>query len=180
MGRLGRSAPSSTLGILPRWNLIGAALEIAGSELTNAEAAQVFGRVLGKLVKFQIPPMPMVCLFLGKEFYQIFRWFNQARFNANIPKLRRKYREVPLQALEEWLRGEGWHNAPAGYAHQRARAKGETMAATPIREANFSTIWWDEKTHIIRIDWKETITRWLPRSSNGGSRTSRAVITKQA
>jgi len=26
------------------------------------------------------------------------------------------------------------------------------MAATQIREANFSTIWWDEKTHIIGID----------------------------
>jgi uncharacterized protein YbjT (DUF2867 family) len=88
---------------------IGAALEIAGSELTNPEAAQVFSRVLGKPVKFQKLPMPMVRLFLGKEFYQMFRWFNQAGFNANIPELRRKYPEVPLQTLEEWLRAEGWH-----------------------------------------------------------------------
>ncbi len=88
---------------------IGAALEIAGSELTNPEAAQVFSRVLGKPVKFQKLPMPMVRLFLGKEFYQMFRWFNQAGFNANIPELRRKYPEVPLQTLEEWLRTEGWH-----------------------------------------------------------------------
>src|SRR5262249_23725509 len=83
---------------------IGAALEIAASELTNPEAAQVFSRVLGKPVKFQKLPMPMVRLFLGKEFYQMFRWFNQAGFNANIPELRRKYPEVPLQTLEEWLR----------------------------------------------------------------------------
>ena len=88
---------------------IGEALEIAGSELTNPEAAQVFSRVLGKPVKFQKLPMPMVRLFLGKEFYQMFRWFNQAGFNANIPELRRKYPEVPLQTLEEWLRAEGWH-----------------------------------------------------------------------
>ena len=54
---------------------IGLELEIAGSELTNPEAAQVFSRVLGKPVKFQKLPMPMVRLVLGKEFYQMFRWF---------------------------------------------------------------------------------------------------------
>jgi uncharacterized protein YbjT (DUF2867 family) len=88
--------------------LMGAELEIAGSELTNPEAAQVFSRVLGKPVKFQKLPMPMVRIVLGKEFYQMFRWFNEAGFKANIPELRRKYPEVKLQTLEEWLRAEGW------------------------------------------------------------------------
>jgi len=88
---------------------IGLELEIAGSELTNPEAAQVFSRVVGKPVKFQKLPMPMVRLFLGKEFYQMFRWFNQAGFKADIPSLRRRYPEIHLQTLEEWLRAEGWH-----------------------------------------------------------------------
>ena len=88
---------------------IGDAVEIAGSELTNPEAAQVFSRVLGKPVRFQRLPMPMVRLFLGKEFYQMFRWFNQSGFKANIPELRRKYPQVHFQTLEEWLRTEGWH-----------------------------------------------------------------------
>lgn len=88
---------------------IGDAVEIAGSELTNPEAAQVFSRVLGKPVRFQRLPMPMVRLFLGKEFYQMFRWFNQSGFKANIPELRRKYPQVNFQTLEEWLRTEGWH-----------------------------------------------------------------------
>jgi len=88
---------------------IGEAVEIAGSELTNPEAAQVFSRVLGKPVKFQKLPMPMVRLFLGKEFYQMFRWFNQSGFKANIPELRRKYPEIHFQTLEEWLWAEGWH-----------------------------------------------------------------------
>ena len=88
---------------------IGLELEIAGSELTNPEAAQVFSRVLGKPVKFQRLPMPMVRLLLGKEFYQMFRWFNQAGFKADIPALRRRYPEIHLQTLEEWLRAEGWH-----------------------------------------------------------------------
>ena len=87
---------------------IGTELEIAGSELTNLEAAEVFSRVLGKPVKFQKLPMPIVRLFLGKEFYQMFRWFNEAGFNADISGLRRRYPQVRLQALEEWLRNEGW------------------------------------------------------------------------
>jgi uncharacterized protein YbjT (DUF2867 family) len=88
---------------------IGAEIEIAGSELTNLQAAEVFSRVLGKPVKFQKLPMPMVRLFLGKEFYQMFRWFNAEGFKANIPDLRRRYPEVHLRTLEEWLRDEGWH-----------------------------------------------------------------------
>lgn len=88
---------------------IGLELEIAGSELTNLEAARVFSRVLGKPVKFQKFPMPIVRLVLGKEFYQMFSWFNREGFKANIPELRRKYPEVHLQTLEEWLRNEGWH-----------------------------------------------------------------------
>ena len=88
---------------------IGLDLEIAGSELTNPEAAQVFSRVLGKPVKFQRLPMPMVRLFLGKEFYQMFRWFNDAGYQANIAELRRRYPEIRLHTLEEWLREEGWH-----------------------------------------------------------------------
>jgi len=87
---------------------IGAELEIAGSELTNVEAAQVFSRVLGKPVKFRKLPMPVVRFVLGKEFYEMFRWFNESGFMADIEGLRRRYPDVRLQTLEEWLRSEGW------------------------------------------------------------------------
>jgi uncharacterized protein YbjT (DUF2867 family) len=90
-------------------DFIGLELEIAGSELTNIQAAEVFSRVLGKRVKFQKLPLPIVRLVLGKEFYQMFRWFNEAGFQADIPSLKRKYPEVHLLSLEEWLIKEGWH-----------------------------------------------------------------------
>jgi uncharacterized protein YbjT (DUF2867 family) len=88
---------------------IGKELELAGSELTNLEAAKVFSRVLGKPVKFQKLPLPLVRLILGKEFYVMFRWFNEAGFKADIPGLLRAYPEIRLHTLEEWLRNEGWH-----------------------------------------------------------------------
>lgn len=88
---------------------IGLELEIAGSELTNPETAETFSRVLGKPIKFQQLPMPLVRVVLGKEFYRMFRWFNEEGFRADIKELRRRYPEVRLQTLEEWLRNEGWH-----------------------------------------------------------------------
>lgn len=90
-------------------DFIGLELEIAGSELTNLQAAEVFGRVLNRRVKFQKLPMLVAKLFLGKEFYRMFRWFNEAGFKADIPELRRRYPEVHLHTLEEWLREEGWN-----------------------------------------------------------------------
>ena len=72
------------------------------------QAAEVFGRVLGKQVRFQKIPLPMVRLILGKEFYEMFRWFNQAGFAANIPALKASFPEVHLLDLETWLREEGW------------------------------------------------------------------------
>jgi uncharacterized protein YbjT (DUF2867 family) len=90
-------------------DFIGLELEIAGSELTNLEAAQVFSRVMGKPVKFRKVPLPLVRFVLGKEFYAMFRWFNEQGYKADILALGRRYPEVHLHTLEEWLREEGWH-----------------------------------------------------------------------
>jgi len=87
---------------------IGKELEIAGSELTNAEAVKVFSRVLGKPVKYQKLPLLLARLVLGNEFYTMFRWFNDYGCKADIAALRRDYPQIHLQTLEEWLRKEGW------------------------------------------------------------------------
>jgi uncharacterized protein YbjT (DUF2867 family) len=88
---------------------IGVEMEIAASELTNPETAETFSRVLGRPVRFWQLPMPLVRVVLGKEFYQMFRWFNEEGFKADIKQLRSRYPELRLQTLEEWLRNEGWH-----------------------------------------------------------------------
>ena len=48
-------------------------------------------------------------MMFGNEFYKMFRWFNDEGFKASIPELRRKYPEVDLHTLEEWLPEDGWH-----------------------------------------------------------------------
>jgi len=87
---------------------IGLELEIAGSELTRPDTADVFSRVLGRRVKAYHLPLPLVRLSMGKEWYQMFAWLNKNGFQADIPALRRDYPDVPLTSLEEWLRREGW------------------------------------------------------------------------
>ena len=89
-------------------DFIGLELEIAGSELTNIDAAKVFSRVLNRPVKFQKLPLSIVRLLLGKEFYEMFHWFDSKGYQANIPELRRRYPEVRLHSLEDWLREDGW------------------------------------------------------------------------
>jgi uncharacterized protein YbjT (DUF2867 family) len=89
---------------------IGVELEVAGSELTNRQAAAVFERVLGRPVKFRRLPMPVVRVGLGKEFFQMFRWFNEGGYRADVQELRQRYPELRLQTLENWLRDEGWEN----------------------------------------------------------------------
>jgi uncharacterized protein YbjT (DUF2867 family) len=89
---------------------IGTELEIAGSELTNHQAAEVFARVLGRPVRFRRLPMPIVRLALGKEFFQMFRWFNDSGYQADVEGLRTRHPELGLRTLEDWLREEGWEN----------------------------------------------------------------------
>jgi uncharacterized protein YbjT (DUF2867 family) len=87
---------------------IGMELEIAGSELTPRQTAAVLSRVMGKPVKYRRLPMLAARILLGKDFHAMFRWLNHDGFQANIPELRRKYPEIHLHSLEEWLREDGW------------------------------------------------------------------------
>jgi uncharacterized protein YbjT (DUF2867 family) len=87
---------------------IGLELEIAGSELTPPQTAEVFTRVLGRKVKLRHLPMPVVKIAMSKEWYQMFIWLRKSGFQADIPALRRDYPDVHLTSLEEWLRHEGW------------------------------------------------------------------------
>jgi hypothetical protein len=42
----------------------------------------------------------------------MFRWFNESGYRADIEGQRKRYPELRLRTLEDWLRekGEGWGN----------------------------------------------------------------------
>jgi len=87
---------------------IGMELEIAGSALTNLENAATFSRVTRRKVRFFELPMWMAYLRLGKDVYNFFHWLNTSGYQADVPELRRRYPELKLKTLEQWLYDEGW------------------------------------------------------------------------
>jgi uncharacterized protein YbjT (DUF2867 family) len=87
---------------------IGMELEIAGSALTNPENAATFSRVTRRKVRFFELPMWMAYLRLGKDVYNFFHWLNTSGYKADPAELRRRYPELKLKTLEQWLYEEGW------------------------------------------------------------------------
>jgi len=87
---------------------IGMELSIAGSSLTNVEHAKIFSRVTRRKVRFFALPGWMTYLGMGKDVYKLFRWLNAGGYDADVPELRRRYPELQLKTLEQWLYDEGW------------------------------------------------------------------------
>ena len=91
-------------------------LQAASTKVANSDVLSVpyatfvgtFSRVMGRTVKFRRLPLSLTRVVLGKEFYEMFKWFNEAGFEADIPALRRDYPEVAWTSLEQWLTREGW------------------------------------------------------------------------
>jgi len=106
----------AALALTQPQRFLGLALEIAGDELTNPQIAATFERVLRRPVKFRRLPLLMTRLVLGREFYQMFKWFDEEGYRADLPSLRRDYPEVKPTSLETWLVREGWANKPTTYA----------------------------------------------------------------
>jgi uncharacterized protein YbjT (DUF2867 family) len=95
---------------------IGKAIEIAGDELTNPQIAATFSEVLRRPVRFRKLPLLATRILLGKEFYQMFKWFNVEGYRADIAALKRAYPDAQMTSLKEWLTREGWAKKGTRYA----------------------------------------------------------------
>jgi uncharacterized protein YbjT (DUF2867 family) len=95
------------------------AIEIAGDEFTNPEAAEIFSKVFGRKVRFKRLPMFIVKFFMGKESFQMFSWFNSEGYKSDINYLRSNYPEVKLTTLEDWLLKEGWDKKTKYVRHDK-------------------------------------------------------------
>src|SRR5450432_353648 len=87
----------------------GQTIELAGEELTNEEIASAMTLSLGRRVKFNRLPMMIVRIFMDKEMYLMFKWFNEKGFDAQIASTRIKFPAVKPTGLDEWLVNENWH-----------------------------------------------------------------------
>ena len=86
---------------------LGRRIELAGDELTEAEIAQVFTKVIGRPVK-AAGPQNRAGAALPEERQAMFNFFNGKAYDADIASLRKIY--PGLLTLEQYLRKNGWEN----------------------------------------------------------------------
>jgi uncharacterized protein YbjT (DUF2867 family) len=88
---------------------IGRDLDLAGDELTMAQVAETFTRVMGRPVKYAQVPWDDFRKQAGEEMFKMYRWFNDVGYRVDIESVRKEY--PALARLEQVLRAEDWSTA---------------------------------------------------------------------
>jgi uncharacterized protein YbjT (DUF2867 family) len=87
---------------------LGKTIELSGDELTEAQIAETFAKVIGRPVMLRKPTAGE-----GRrseeEMIAMFHFFNGEGYDADIPALRKLH--PGLLTLEQYLRKNGWENA---------------------------------------------------------------------
>jgi uncharacterized protein YbjT (DUF2867 family) len=87
---------------------LGKTIELSGDELTDAQAAQTFAKVIGRPV-VATPPSGSRGNLSEAEMKAMVNFFNGEGYSADIPALRKMH--PSLLTLEQYLRKNGWENA---------------------------------------------------------------------
>ena len=95
----------------------GKTIELSGDELTEAQIAEVFTRVIGRPVNLVAPSGEGVRS-SDEEMEAMINFFNGEAYDADIPALRKLH--PGLLTLEAYLRKNGWENAEPIPASQNA------------------------------------------------------------
>jgi uncharacterized protein YbjT (DUF2867 family) len=89
----------------------GREVDLAGDERTIEEVAAAFSRVIGRPVAYQQVPWDEYRQAAGDEYHDMFRWFQDVGYDADIVALRGEY--ARLTDFERYLRENGWEGAEA-------------------------------------------------------------------
>jgi uncharacterized protein YbjT (DUF2867 family) len=95
-----------------RWQ--GRALDLAGDEGSVASVVETFSRVIGRPVAYQQVPWDAYREAAGDEYHDMFRWFQDVGYDADIPALRKEY--AGLTTFEAYLHAGDWAGAEAPVA----------------------------------------------------------------
>ena len=88
---------------------LGRTLEIAGDELTEAEQAETFSKVIGRPVKLE-PARPTDGYEPDEEQIAAIRFFDGEAYTADIAAVRKMH--PGLRTLQQYLRQAGWEDLP--------------------------------------------------------------------
>lgn len=87
----------------------GRTMELAGDELTMVDTAATFAHVIGRPVRYVQVPWEQFSQVAGEEAAKMYRWFEQAGYDADIAACQRLYPE--LATLEQYLHRWNWSQA---------------------------------------------------------------------
>jgi len=90
---------------------VGRSVDLGGDEQTAGEMAGTFGKVIGRPVSYYQVPWDDYREAAGDEYHDMFRWFQDVGYDADIPARRRQY--PGMTGFEEYLRQHGWEGAEA-------------------------------------------------------------------
>ncbi len=88
---------------------LGQEVDLAGDELTMPEVAETFGHIIDKEVCHVQTGWEEFRQAAGEEIYEMYRWFEEEGYEADIEALRTKGHD--LTSLGEYLRHHGWEGA---------------------------------------------------------------------
>ncbi len=86
---------------------IGQAIDLAGDEITPADAAAHFSRTMGRPIHYQQMPGDEVEATMGSDFAIMFRWLNEVGFSVDIATLRKRY-GIHLTTFAELIAYADW------------------------------------------------------------------------
>ncbi|MFL5344060.1 MAG: NmrA/HSCARG family protein [Hyalangium sp.] len=90
-----------------REQFLGKRFDLASSELSGEQVAEVFSRVTGKPIRFQQVPIAQLRA-TSEDMARMFEWFDKVGYSADLAALRRELPEVPWRSFEEWARAQDW------------------------------------------------------------------------
>jgi uncharacterized protein YbjT (DUF2867 family) len=109
------------LALRHREEWLGRELDLAGDERPMREVAAAFGRAIGRTVNYWQFPWDDFRDAMGREWYDMMRWFEDVGYDADITALRRTHPE--LTGFDAYLLRAGW----AGRQPSEGAGKEATM-----------------------------------------------------
>jgi len=91
-----------------REKVFGQRIDIAGDELTGDQAAAIISKASGHEIKYEGSD-PEALRKDNADWADMFNWFIDVGYSADIQKLRSEYSEVKWQKVEEWSQEQDWN-----------------------------------------------------------------------
>ncbi len=90
-----------------REDVFGKRVDIAGDELTGAEIASSISAAADREIKYEGSDPESLRQF-SEDMADMFKWFGEVGYEANIDSLRKEFSDVPWESFDQWSKQQKW------------------------------------------------------------------------